>query len=296
MGEPELTAYLAERGRQIDRFLDGHLPAAGERPGLLHEAMRYSTLAGGKRIRPILCMAAAESVGGTRGQVLRAAAAIEVLHTYTLIHDDLPCMDDDDLRRGMPTSHVKFGEANAVLAGDALLALAFEWIAQDPAPAPYLPTQLVLELAHAAGSHGVIAGQVEDLAGEGRDVDLTDLEFIHRHKTAMLLRAAVRIGGIAGGATPAELDALTGYGADVGLAFQIADDILNVTGDPQALGKPVGNDEARSKSTYVRIHGLEKAIQMADSLVAQAIDRLSPLRGDREPLAALARFIAQRTN
>jgi geranylgeranyl diphosphate synthase type II len=292
----ELTTYLKERRERVDQFIDRHLPPPAERPAVLHEAMRYSTLAGGKRIRPILCTAAAEAVGGTFESALLPAAAIELLHTYTLIHDDLPCMDDDELRRGRPTCHVQFGEANAVLAGDALLTLAFEWISETPAPSRYLPTQLALELAHASGSRGVIAGQVEDLAGEGRELALEDLEFIHRRKTATLLRAAVRIGCIAGGGSPEELDALTQYGADIGLAFQIADDILNVTSNAETMGKPVGNDEKRKKSTYVRIHGLEKAKGVAHELIDQAVGQLATLSGDSEPLTALAHYIVQRQN
>jgi len=290
----ELTTYLKERRDLVDRFLDQRLPPERERPSTLHEALRYSTLAGGKRIRPTLCIAAAEAVGGTVQEVMPGAGALEILHTYTLIHDDLPCMDDDGLRRGIPTCHVKFGEANAVLAGDALLTLAFEWIAETPAPAPYLPTQLVLELAQAAGSRGVIAGQVEDLAAEGSLLSEDDLQFIHIHKTAVLIRGAVRIGCIAAGGKPAELDALTRYGADIGLAFQIADDVLNATSDEETLGKPVGSDDQRGKNTYVRIHGIPKAREMANALIEKAIGELDGLSGDPDPLAAIARFIIAR--
>ena len=290
----ELTTYLKERRDLVDRFLDLHLPPERERPSTLHEAMRYSTLAGGKRVRPTLCIAAAEAVGGSVDEVMHSAGALEILHTYTLIHDDLPCMDDDDLRRSIPTCHVKFGEDIAVLAGDALLTLAFEWIAAAPAPSPYPPTQLVLELAQAAGHQGVIAGQVEDLAGEGSLLDEDDLQFIHIHKTAMLIRGAVRIGCIEAGGKPTELDALTRYGADIGLAFQIADDVLNATSDEMTLGKPVGSDDQRGKNTYVRIHGIPKAREMANALVENAIKKLDGLSGDPDPLAAIARFIIAR--
>ena len=291
----ELSTYLRERGDHIDQALDLHLPKATERPTLLHEAMRYSVMAGGKRIRPILSLAAAEAVGGTLDQALLPALAIEILHTYTLIHDDLPCMDDDSLRRGKPTSHIQFDEATALLAGDALLTLAFEWAARATAPKPYLPTQLVLELAQSAGSLGVIAGQMEDLAGEGKEISVGNLEFIHLHKTATLIRAAVRIGAIAGGASPAELDALTIYGGDIGLAFQIADDILNATSDPETLGKPVGTDQQRDKSTYVAHFGLEPAREKAQALIDNAVDQLSALQhGPTQPLAAIAGFIVDR--
>jgi geranylgeranyl diphosphate synthase type II len=292
----ELSTYLKERRDVVNAALDHHLPHASERPTVLHEAMRYSVMAGGKRIRPILCLAAAEAVGADVETALLPALAVEILHTYTLIHDDLPCMDDDDLRRGMPTAHVKFGEAEAVLAGDALLTLAFEWVAGQPAPKPYGPTQLVQELAHAGGSRGVIAGQIEDLAGEGRDLDAEDLEFIHVHKTASLIRGAIRIGAIAGGASPDELDDLTMYGGDIGLAFQIADDVLNVTSSKEDLGKPVGSDAQRAKSTYVSMYGLERAREMANSLVDNAVACLPRLPGSIEPLEAIARYIVTRGN
>ena len=276
----ELSTYLKQRATFIDAALDRHLPGPSERPSVLHEAMRYSVMAGGKRIRPILCLAAAEAVHGSVDDALLPALAVELLHTYTLIHDDLPCMDDDDLRRGMPTAHVKFGEANAVLAGDALLTLAFEWIAGVAAPAPYLPTQLVLELAEGAGHRGVIAGQIEDLAGEGAQLSAEDLEYIHLHKTAALIRTAVRIGGIAAGAPPNALDALSFYGGDIGLAFQIADDILDVTSSNDTLGKPVGSDQAQEKSTYVALHGIEASTAMARHLVDNALDHLTELKGE----------------
>ena len=291
----ELSTYLKERAVLIDTALDRHLPAPADRPAVLHEAMRYSVMAGGKRIRPILCLAAAEAVQGTVEAALMPALAVELLHTYTLIHDDLPCMDDDDLRRGKPTSHIRFGEANAVLAGDALLTLAFEWVAEVPAPSPYLPTQLVLELSEGAGHRGVIAGQIEDLAGEGVQLSPADLEYIHLHKTAALIRTAVRIGGIAAGASPADLDALTFYGGDIGLAFQITDDILDVTGSTGALGKPAGSDAGLAKSTYVALHGLEESRAMAGELVDNAIENLSTLSGNTEPLAAIARFMVERS-
>lgn len=290
----ELSTYLKERRDYINQALDRHLPLATERPAVLHEAMRYSVMAGGKRIRPILCLAAADAAGSEPAAALMPALAVEILHTYTLIHDDLPCMDDDDLRRGMPTAHVKFGEAGAVLAGDALLTLAFEWVAETPAPKPYGPTQLVQELAQAGGSRGVVAGQIEDLAGEGRDLNAEDLEFIHIHKTASLIRGAIRIGAIASGAAPEHLDDLTMYGGNIGLAFQIADDMLNVTSDAASLGKPVGSDAERAKSTYVALYGLERAREMAEELVNHAVDRLARLPGQVEPLEAMARYIVTR--
>jgi len=291
----DLSAYMTARREMVDRGLGRRLPSASTRPGLLHEAMRYSVLGGGKRIRPTLCLAACEAVGGEVESAVAPALALEILHAYTLIHDDLPCMDDDDLRRGQPTSHIRFGEANALLAGDALLTLAFECVGERPAPPPYGPTQMVLELARAAGSRGVIAGQVEDLAHEGRPLDREELEFIHVHKTAALIRAAVRLGAIAGGARSRELEALTLYGGEVGVAFQIADDILNATGDVETIGKPVGTDVARGKTTYVALYGIDASRQKAKALVDNAVAQLSACRrGPTEPLAALAHFITDR--
>ena len=290
----ELPQYLAEKERTIERALDIHLPPKNQRPAVLHEAMRYSVFAGGKRLRPILCLAAAEAVGGSTDAALLPAAAIEILHTYTLIHDDLPAMDDDKLRRGKPTCHIAFGEANAILAGDALLTMAFQWIAECRAPKPYLPNQLSLELAEAAGSRGVIAGQAEDLAAEGKDPSAELVEFIHLHKTATLIRAAVRIGAIAGGAKEADLSALTIYGCDIGLAFQISDDILNATSTAEVMGKASGSDAERKKMTYVSVHGIDGAQKKAKELIDRAIGELKKVRGNIEPLEAIARFVVER--
>ena len=289
-----LQDNLAATKAWIDRELDLRLPPATERPAALHEAMRYSVLAGGKRLRPILCLAAASAVGGSAADALLPALAIEVLHTYTLIHDDLPAMDDDSLRRGLPTCHVKFGETQAILAGDALLTLAFEWISECTAPKPYLPNQLALELATAAGSRGVIAGQVEDLAAEGREPDADIVDYIHLHKTAELIRASVRIGAITAGAKPPELDALTIYGCNVGLAFQITDDILNATSSAEVLGKAAGTDSARRKMTYPALYGIEGARKRAEELVDRALDELEKLKGNTEPLNGIARHVLQR--
>jgi farnesyl diphosphate synthase len=220
--------------------------------------------------------------------------AVEILHTYTLIHDDLPCMDDDALRRGQPTAHVKFGEANAVLAGDALLTLAFEWMADHTAPAPYAPGTLSRELATASGCGGVIAGQVEDLAAEHEEVDEARLRFIHLHKTASLIRASVRLGAIAGGAGPEILAALSRYGEDIGLAFQVVDDILNVVGT-QELGKPTGSDAARGKATYVALYGIDAARLEAKKLVQRAEQALDAVPGDTRALRALARHVLERS-
>lgn len=290
----DLSSYLKGRTRLIRQALDKRMPPPSTRPAALHRAMRYSVFAGGKRLRPILCLAAAEAVGGDPAPALLPAIALEALHTYTLIHDDLPAMDNDALRRGKPTCHLVFGEATAILAGDALLTLAFEWLAQTQTPPPYPPNQLVLELAAAAGSRGIIAGQVEDLSAEGRPPSGKRVTYIHRHKTAALFRAALRMGGIAMGAAPPELEALSRYGEQVGLAFQIVDDILNETSSAQALGKAARTDRRRKKMTYVAAHGLEEAGRRAARLTQTAVRAAEDMPGNAEPLIAIARFLSRR--
>jgi geranylgeranyl diphosphate synthase type II len=304
----DLKAYLAVRRQEVDAALERCLPPATARPARLHAAMRYSLLAGGKRLRPVLCLASAEAVGGRRETALLPAVALECLHAYTLIHDDLPSMDNDDLRRGLPTCHKKFDEATAILAGDALLTLAFELLARFAGPEAARPispssphpavvaTQLVLELAGAAGSRGIVGGQAEDLAAEGRAPEAALLEFIHTHKTGKLLRAACRMGALAVGATSGELAALTIYAEKIGLAFQIADDVLNVTSTPQQLGKAVGSDAARKKMTYVALYGLDTARAKAAALIAEAQTALVPLGAPAAPLAALAAFTIERAS
>ena len=268
------AAYLETRCRLVDKTLDRFLPKAKTRPATLHEAMRYSLFAGGKRLRPVLCLAAAEACGGTVEAALAPAAAVECLHTYTLVHDDLPCMDDDDLRRGMPTCHVKYGEGIAVLAGDALLTLSFEILAQTPPTSRYGVGSYVSELAVASGSRHLIGGQVLDLEGEGTDVLLSpsQLRYLHESKTAALLTAAIRLGAMTANATPARLESLTVYGRSLGLAFQVIDDILDVTSTTEKLGKSVGKDEATAKSTYPALFGLEKSRKEAARLTSQAAD------------------------
>ena len=280
----------------MELALDTHLPSDHTRPSILHQAMRYSIFAGGKRLRPILCLAAAEAVGGEPAEAMLPAIALEALHTYTLVHDDLPAMDDDALRRGQPTTHIAFGEANAILAGDALLTLAFEWIGTAAPPAPYAPNQLVLELAEAAGSRGVIAGQIEDLAAENEGAEPTPelLDYIHLHKTAALIRAAVRVGAIMGGGTAEHVDALSRYGCDLGIAFQVADDLLDETGTDEQLGKPAGSDRKNRKLTSVSLFGMEASRKRGEQLIASAIAALSSLPGPTEPLAAIARYAMTR--
>ena len=290
----ELKAYLDDRRSVINRELEKQLPAGSEKPAVLHSAMRYSLMSGGKRLRPILVIAAAEAVGGSIDSAIQPALAVEALHTYTLIHDDLPCMDNDDLRRGRPTLHKVYGEANALLAGDALLTMAFEWLASSRAPDPYPPNQLSLELARAAGSRGVIGGQAEDIAGTGSATTSDQLEYIHSHKTGLLIRAAVRIGAILSGASEKDLTAITEYGTSTGLAFQIADDILNAVSTPDVLGKPVGSDKALGKTTWVSVHGLGAARKKAAQLAGLADNSIANLAGNTDPLRAIARYMVER--
>ena len=288
----ELNAYLADGARWIETALDRLVPPADTRPASLHAAMRHSLFAGGKRLRPLLCAASAEACGANRGAALFPAAAIECLHTYTLIHDDLPCMDDDDLRRGVPTCHKVYGEATALLAGDALQALAFELAAQTPVAA----LEIVRELADAAGSTGVVGGQVEDMLGEHLPPNEERLRFIQQHKTGDLIICACRMGVLAAGGSPAALAAATRYAAAAGEAFQIADDILNATSTAEQLGKAVGTDAAREKTTAISVYGMNGAQKRLKDLIAEALAALAGLPGDTAPLAALARHVAARKN
>jgi geranylgeranyl diphosphate synthase type II len=261
--------------------------------------MRYSLFAGGKRVRPILAIAAAEAVGATSKAILPVASSLELIHTYSLVHDDLPAMDNDDYRRGKPTNHKVYGDAMAILAGDALLTLAFELCSRpdlmdglDPAR----QIQIVRELAYGSGNLGMVGGQVLDIQAENKDIDLATLQTIHKHKTGMLIRAAVRMGAITAGATPAQLDSLTKYAEDTGLAFQIADDVLNVTGTREELGKDANTDAKRGKKTYPTFYGVDGAKKMADECTQRAIGRLSAFDAKADPLRELARYITARKN
>jgi geranylgeranyl diphosphate synthase type II len=266
----DFKTYLSERAQFIDVLLDQWLPAADTRPASLHQAMRHSVLAGGKRLRPVLCMAAAEACGGSKEAASFAACGVECLHTYTLIHDDLPCMDDDDLRRGRPTCHKVYGEAVALLAGDALQALAFELLAKTQQGARYTHGDMVTELARSSGSLHLVGGQVADVEGEGKTLSLDDLRYIHESKTAALLTAAVVLGGMAADAAPDQLLALRKFGAATGLAFQIIDDILDVTQSSEKLGKSAGKDVASQKSTYPALMGIDASRAEAQRLTAEA--------------------------
>ncbi len=288
----DLHTYLTDGARWIETELDRLVPPADARPAPLHAAMRHSLFAGGKRLRPLLCAACAEACGAPRAAALFPAAAIECLHTYTLIHDDLPCMDDDDLRRGVPTCHKVYGEAVALLAGDALQALAFHLAAQSPVA----PLDIVRELARASGPAGVVGGQVEDMLGEHLPPDESRLRFIQQHKTGDLIVCACRMGVLAAAGSPAALDAASRYAAAAGEAFQIADDLLNASSTPQQLGKAVGTDAAREKTTALSVYGPQGAAHRLQLLTAAALDALASLPGDPSPLAALARHLAERKN
>ena len=290
----DLPAYLGQRAALIDRALDRFLPRATVKPRTIHAAMRYSLFAGGKRLRPSLTLAAAEACGGALSAATPAACAVECIHTYSLIHDDLPCMDDDDLRRGRPTSHKVFGEGVAVLTGDALLTIAFEILAQA-APTPrYSTAALIGELASASGSQWLIGGQVADLEGEGKKLGGADLKYIHRCKTAALLTASIRLGAMSANATPARLAALTAFGQALGLAFQVIDDILDVTQTTEKLGKTAGKDVAATKATYPAIFGLERSRRKAHRLTTAAHTALAPFGKNAATLRALADYLLAR--
>jgi len=295
----DIRHYLDQKREEVDRFLETIIPDAKTPPTTLHEGMRYSLFAGGKRVRPILAIAAAEAVGTASQAVLAVASSLELIHTYSLIHDDLPAMDNDDYRRGKLTNHKVFGEAMAILAGDALLTLAFELCSRQDLMDGLTPTrqvQLIHELAVGSGNLGMVGGQVLDIQAENKDIDLATLQTIHKHKTGMLIRAAVRMGAIAASATAVQLGQLTAYAEDVGLAFQIADDVLNVTGTREELGKDANTDAQRGKKTYPAFHGIEGARALADQCVGRAIGHLETFDAKADPLRELARYIAARKN
>lgn len=294
-----IVEYLERKRIEVDRFLDLVTPPSVTPPTTLHESMRYSLLAGGKRIRPILAIAAAEAIAATTPGLMPVACSLEFIHTYSLIHDDLPSMDNDDFRRGKPTSHKAYGEAMAILTGDALLTMAFDIISRPDLMKgcdPVRQVRLVQELAYGSGNMGMVGGQVFDIKAENKDIDLSTLQNIHKHKTGMLIRAAVRMGAIAAGANDRQLDDMTGYAEDIGLAFQIADDVLNVTGTREELGKNPNTDAERGKKTYPTFHGVEGAKKLADDCVTRAINRLSSFDSLADSLREIARYITSRKN
>ena len=290
----DIKAYLREKREIIDSYLKLYFDKPSS-PQVLHDAMQYSLLAGGKRVRPILALAAYEACGGNAAQILPQAASLELIHTYSLIHDDLPAMDNDDLRRGKPTNHKVFGEAMAVLAGDALLTEAFLMITDTTAKVKASSLlKAVREVALSAGAYGMVGGQVQDILSENVEPDKDTLEFIHLHKTAALITASVKVGAILANSGKNRLKALTRYGENIGLAFQIIDDILDVEGSTEELGKSAGSDKKKRKMTYPALFGVEGARQKAEDLISGAVYALRIFSSEAEPLRGIAGYLMNR--
>jgi geranylgeranyl diphosphate synthase, type II len=290
----ELKPYLVARQKEVDRALDRFLPKASTPPATIHKAMRYSLFAGGKRLRPILCLAAAEACGGKISSALPLACAVECIHTYSLVHDDLPSMDNDDLRRGRATCHKVFGDGIAILAGDALLTIAFEIAAHVKSTRRYGLREIFREIATAAGSQKLIAGQVADLEAEGRRINRPQLRYIHENKTAALLTTSVRLGAMAANASAKRLAAITAFGRALGLAFQVIDDILDVTQTSEKLGKSAGKDVAAKKATYPAVIGLEKSRAEAKHLTSRADAALANFGRSADRLREIAKHLLAR--
>ncbi|MHB8844843.1 MAG: polyprenyl synthetase family protein [Nitrospirota bacterium] len=295
----DIKAYLGKKREVVDKALEALVPPAETYPPKLFEAMRYSLFAGGKRVRPILAIAAAEALGAKTAGLLPVAGTLELIHTYSLIHDDLPAMDDDDLRRGRPTCHKVYGEAMAILAGDGLLNMAFEALS-DPRRLKTIPAgrlvAMMREISMASGVFGMVGGQVVDMESEGKDVDFPTLEYIHTHKTGALIRASVRVGALYAKASEKRLKALTRYGEMVGLAFQIADDILDLVGTREEIGKDVGSDLKKGKKTFPSFYGLEESRRRANEVADQAVAALRGFDRKADPLRELAKYIVMRVN
>ena len=291
----DLKLYLSQQRERIEAALDRLLPTADAVPQTLRQSIRYSALAPGKRLRPTLTLAAAEALGVEGNAVMPTACALECIHVFSLIHDDLPCMDNDDYRRGRLTNHKVYGDAMALLAGDALLALAFQWIAENAETVPadrVLPTLKLV--AEASGAGGMVGGQVADMESQGVDFSAETLRYIHANKTGALLTASVLAGAILAGGSDSQIAALRAYGEHIGLAFQIADDILDITGDQDKLGKPIGSDEERDKATYPKLYGLDESRRRAHAEVDAALQTLAAFDARAEPLRAIARYIVER--
>jgi geranylgeranyl diphosphate synthase type II len=291
----DLERYLAELKTDVDRALESLLPGEGDFPETIHRAMRYSIFAGGKRVRPILVIAAGDSIGGSRETLLHVGAAFEMMHTYSLIHDDLPALDNDDLRRGLPTCHKVFGDAMAILAGDALLTRCYQVLAETPGSSDSVRLALIREIAYATGTvEGMIGGQVVDIESEGKTVTAPVLDYIHRSKTGALLTSSTRCGALAAGASPEQLEALTVYGRRIGLAFQVIDDILDRTSTREELGKTPGKDQKSQKATYPALYGIEASRKKAQDLILEALASIESLDERAAPLRALAHFVCTR--
>ena len=295
MPRQDIKSYLKEKRRLIDDFLEGYLEGTSQ-PAVLFESMRYSLMAGGKRIRPILVMASYEACGRKAEDIIPQAASLELIHTYSLIHDDLPSMDNDDLRRGKPTNHRVFGEAIALLAGDALLTEAFRMmtISGKRSLRPEILVRSIQEIAIAVGAHGMVGGQVQDVLSENAEPDSDMVHFIHLRKTAAFIRSAVIIGAILADSGKAREKALGRYGEHVGLAFQIVDDILDIEGKTEEIGKPAGSDQSRMKMTYPSVIGMDSAKREARKLVDRAVDSLGDFSHEADPLRQLAEYLFTR--
>jgi geranylgeranyl diphosphate synthase type II len=290
-----LAQHLSEARRRVDEELEKLLPSAQEYPPSIHQAMRHSVFAGGKRLRPILCLESGKLFHGEEKNLLRVGCALEMIHTYSLIHDDLPALDNDDLRRGKPTCHRVYGEATAILAGDALLTLAFEVLSAPGYVPEERSARIIHELAHAIGTRGgMVGGQVVDLEAAGRPTDAATLQYIHSAKTGAFMRAAVRCGALCAHAPEDDVSRLTVYGAKIGLAFQIADDLLDVTGSQEQLGKSVGKDGRQQKATYPAVHGVEESQRIASQLVREACAALEPYGDRAQTLREIAQFLITR--
>ncbi len=290
----DLATYLERASRLVDERLAALLPPETAPGSRVIEAMRYSLFAGGKRLRPVLCLAAAEAVGGAAADALPVACALEMIHTYSLIHDDLPAMDNDTLRRGKPTCHVAYDEATAILAGDGLLTLAFEVIASQSRTPPERTLAILQLIARAAGPHGMVRGQMLDMETQGRAATVAEIEHLHGLKTGVLLEAALVAGALAGGGTEEEIGALRAFGRKLGLAFQVVDDILNVEGDPAVMGKAAGTDRIQGKNSYPALIGLDQSKKKAHDLIDQALNDLSAFDLRADPLRAIARYVVTR--
>jgi len=293
----DIEKYLKEKQEFVDRYLEVTLPPVETPPSVLYEAIRYSLLGGGKRIRPILTIAAAEAIGPPPQALRPVACAFEFIHTYSLIHDDLPAMDNDDFRRGKPTNHKVYGEAMAILAGDGLQTMAFEWCSRVDLVndiEPFVQVQIIAELAHGSGNQGMVGGQVLDIQAEQKHVNLAEVQDIHARKTGMLIRASVRAGALLSGANVTQFDQLTAFAEDIGLAFQIADDVLNVTGTREELGKDANTDAERGKQTYPAFYGLDEAKKLAQECADRAIGRLKSFDDKADPLRGIAQYIVSR--
>lgn len=295
----DITSYLSKKKDSVDKTLEKLVPPATTFPSSIHEAMRYSLFAGGKRVRPILAIAAAEALGAKTADLLPLAGTLELIHTYSLIHDDLPAMDNDDFRRGRPTCHKVYGEAIAILAGDGLLNMAFE-VLSDPRRLKSVPANrliaIIKEISTASGVSGMVGGQVVDMESEGKDIDFPTLEYIHTHKTGTLIRASVRVGALYARAGKRHFTALTHYGEMVGLAFQIADDILDITGKQEEIGKDVGSDIKKGKKTFPSFYGLAESRRRAVEVVDKAIIALKDFDRKADPLRELAKYIINRVH